>query len=356
MKLKSFSEFLFEAKKKKDDEVEVDVTKAQQAYYKDLPKSTASKKKSQITKQADMDSDDPSAYKELPGDDKAQRQDKVKTSEYTKAYHKKFGKKEESVNERFNSSEFDAAHVVLGAVEEYLGDYENLETYKRFEKMSRGKDVAKKKRIIADVLMNVEDSYYGSMKLSKALYKLKSKKEELITYVADTLGRAFESVDEAATERFLKSAGNNLARQMQGKSAGYDILMNRLNSMPLANALKKDDLEKVVDYAMKELGLTEAAKDDDKPDEKLLNQGPIGNPDIEKALKKKQEETGVDIKILRAVMRKGMAAWKAGHRPGATQEQWGYARVNSFLTGGKTIGTKANPGPDGRLGKMAKLI
>jgi hypothetical protein len=105
------------------------------------------------------------------------------------------------------------------------------------------------------------------------------------------------------------------------------------------------------------LSINEAAKDDDgKADEELLNAGKIKNPDIEKALKKKQEDTGVDIKILRAVMRKGMAAWKAGHRPGATQEQWGYARVNSFLTGGKTIGTKANPGPDGRLGKMAKLI
>ena len=31
-------------------------------------------------------------------------------------------------------------------------------------------------------------------------------------------------------------------------------------------------------------------------------------------------------------MRRGMAAWKTGHRPGAGQEQWGYARVNSFLT------------------------
>ena len=31
-------------------------------------------------------------------------------------------------------------------------------------------------------------------------------------------------------------------------------------------------------------------------------------------------------------MRRGMAAWKSGHRPGAGQEQWGYARVNSFLT------------------------
>jgi len=31
-----------------------------------------------------------------------------------------------------------------------------------------------------------------------------------------------------------------------------------------------------------------------------------------------------------------MAAWKTGHRPGATPHQWAFARVNSFLTGGKT--------------------
>ncbi len=95
MNLLSFKDFLFE--KKKDDEVEVNVTKTQQAYYKDLPKGTATKKKAQASKQADMDSDDPNAYKELPGDTKAK--DKVKTSEYTKAYHKKFGKKNESVDE-----------------------------------------------------------------------------------------------------------------------------------------------------------------------------------------------------------------------------------------------------------------
>ena len=27
-----------------------------------------------------------------------------------------------------------------------------------------------------------------------------------------------------------------------------------------------------------------------------------------------------------------MAAWKSGHRPGAGQEQWGYARISSFAT------------------------
>jgi hypothetical protein len=30
-----------------------------------------------------------------------------------------------------------------------------------------------------------------------------------------------------------------------------------------------------------------------------------------------------------------MAAWKTGHRPGATEQQWGYARVNAFLTKGE---------------------
>jgi hypothetical protein len=32
-----------------------------------------------------------------------------------------------------------------------------------------------------------------------------------------------------------------------------------------------------------------------------------------------------------------MAAWKGGHRPGTTQQQWALARVNSFIT--KSSGT-----------------
>ena len=64
------------------------------------------------------------------------------------------------------------------------------------------------------------------------------------------------------------------------------------------------------------------------------DRSPLDNADIEKALKKKAEETGVPIGIIRIIMRRGMAAWKTGHRPGAGQEQWGYARVNAFLTKG----------------------
>ena len=62
------------------------------------------------------------------------------------------------------------------------------------------------------------------------------------------------------------------------------------------------------------------------------DRGPIDDDAIETGLKNKAKDTGVPIGILRVVMRRGMAAWKTGHRPGSNQQQWGYARVNSFLT------------------------
>lgn len=70
----------------------------------------------------------------------------------------------------------------------------------------------------------------------------------------------------------------------------------------------------------------------DEAEKQSTDRGPIADDAIETALKKKSEETGVPIGIIRAVMRRGMAAWKTGHRPGANEQQWGYARVNSFLT------------------------
>ena len=58
-----------------------------------------------------------------------------------------------------------------------------------------------------------------------------------------------------------------------------------------------------------------------------------------KSLEEKAEVTGVPIEIIEKVFNKGMAAWRTGHRPGATTHQWGYARVHSFLVKGKTFYT-----------------
>jgi hypothetical protein len=57
--------------------------------------------------------------------------------------------------------------------------------------------------------------------------------------------------------------------------------------------------------------------------------------DASGALKKKSEKSGIPVGILRQVYNRGMAAWKTGHRPGASQQQWAFARVNSFITKGK---------------------
>lgn len=51
-------------------------------------------------------------------------------------------------------------------------------------------------------------------------------------------------------------------------------------------------------------------------------------------LKKKSEKSGIPYGILKQVYNRGMAAWKSGHRPGTTPQQWAFARVNSFITKG----------------------
>lgn len=55
-----------------------------------------------------------------------------------------------------------------------------------------------------------------------------------------------------------------------------------------------------------------------------------------KSLEERSRVTGVPIQFLEESFNRGMAAWRTGHRPGATQQQWGYARVSSFLLCGKT--------------------
>ena len=53
------------------------------------------------------------------------------------------------------------------------------------------------------------------------------------------------------------------------------------------------------------------------------------------ALKKKAAKSGISYGTLKKVFNRGMAAWKSGHRPGTTPQQWGHARVNSYITKGK---------------------
>lgn len=45
----------------------------------------------------------------------------------------------------------------------------------------------------------------------------------------------------------------------------------------------------------------------------------------------KSKKSGISVGTLRKVYNRGVAAWKTGHRPGTTPQQWGHARVNAFI-------------------------
>ena len=58
-----------------------------------------------------------------------------------------------------------------------------------------------------------------------------------------------------------------------------------------------------------------------------------------KSLPEISKATGVPLKTLQTVYNRGLAAWRTGHRPGASPQAWGYARVHSFVMKGKTYYT-----------------
>lgn len=63
-----------------------------------------------------------------------------------------------------------------------------------------------------------------------------------------------------------------------------------------------------------------------------------------------QSLTGISINILNEVYDRGLKAWQTGHRPGASQHAWAWARLYSFLLKGCTY-----YGPDSDLVKRAKI-
>jgi hypothetical protein len=54
-----------------------------------------------------------------------------------------------------------------------------------------------------------------------------------------------------------------------------------------------------------------------------------------KSIKERSKVTGVPEKYLLKVANKASAAWRSGHRPGITQQEWQYPRISSYLLCGK---------------------
>ena len=138
-------------------------------------------------------------------------------------------------------------------------------------------------------------------------------------------------------------------------------IITKLKGASQAHAGQAKDLEKAMKTEMAKdkayaIGMSTAKKkfNDEPPlDKKTIKKGHEIGDKLSKmknedhpakqvfeqieGLKNKAEKSGMPYGILKKVYDRGMAAWRGGHRPGASQQQWAFARVNSFIT--KSSGT-----------------
>jgi len=331
-------------------------------YHRGLEDGEVEDKEDQIKKQADMDDDDPDAYKEMPGDKEAKEKGEVKTSDATKAYNKlyKENKHVKSMNEMAMGYD---GHTGLFYIKGVPFTEERLEqVLKHLRTKVKLGDLPKQFSYFPAI--QVADDAGGeivTITLDKAkeieatLKRFKGKlahdgdfNESTITEKREDVGK-FNTVKKVIKELGRRPSEQELATFITKNY--YDVTeVERGEDDPAANdkiadlvAFYKFDIDDWsiawVD-AQNESVVNEA---DDK-EQKSTDRGPLDDDKINTALKTKAEESGVPIGIIRAVMRRGLAAWKSGHRPGANQQQWGYARVNAFLTKGE--GTWGNADKD----------
>jgi hypothetical protein len=67
----------------------------------------------------------------------------------------------------------------------------------------------------------------------------------------------------------------------------------------------------------------------------LVDESKINDPEVEKKLEDKSKNSGIPIGILRTLMRRGMEKYQSSsphsNRWNATEKEYGYARVDSFI-------------------------
>jgi hypothetical protein len=73
--------------------------------------------------------------------------------------------------------------------------------------------------------------------------------------------------------------------------------------------------------------------------DKRQETGRVNEGAADSSLAAKAKKSGISVGTLRKVYKRGVAAWNSGHRPGTTPQQWGHARVNSYINKGKTYHT-----------------
>jgi hypothetical protein len=351
-------------------------------YHRGLEDGEVEDKEDQIKKQADMEDDDPDAYKEMPGDKKAREKGEVKTSKATKSYNKLYGegldegtmsdihqmagevKSEEEFIKRF-FKEYGAKVKKTKDSEEWAKSLYNDMNEGKVNEMAMGYDAHTGLFYMKGVPFT-QERLEQALKFLRTKLKLGKLPKQFSYYpalqVADNAAMEIVTLDlqdakkiEDALKRFKGKLAHDgdfdeeimetqkMTKKDWKKIKGFNKHITKDGDKFVMSYDDRigtflEPVEIVDEKVTPENPVHEA----DDTEQKSTDRGPLDDDKIETALKKKAQDTGVPIGIIRAVMRRGLAAWKSGHRPGANQQQWGYARVNAFLTKGEGTWGKAD--------------
>ena len=132
---------------------------------------------------------------------------------------------------------------------------------------------------------------------------------------------------------------NNSKKTLTGQPASeinpnptLDLIANSIKGKTSDTKFFKKNADKGMQNEMFELILNSARR-------RLIDQRIAEEVNIcetaDAGLAAKSKKSGISVGTLRKVYRRGVAAWNSGHRPGTTPQQWGMARVNSYITKGK---------------------
>jgi hypothetical protein len=173
-------------------------------------------------------------------------------------------------------------------------------------------DIEELRAMIAEVLDEVNPAYLkGSLQ--------KKKREEEIE------NRSKKDTDDPSAYRQFKTDKHpKTGEQIKTKVSKWTKKAAEMGYGPSNEVAEREEdfLIEDIDFEALRAFICEAMLDEKKG----------GN--VTKALKNKSEKSGAPMSALRAIYNKGLAAWRTGHRPGASQHQWAMARVNSVLAGG----------------------
>ena len=255
------------------------------AYFKGLSGSTASKRSAQFDRQSKMSDDNPAAYKLAPGDHKETK----RKSKWNDRFKDMYG--EEDVSEFAPSS---SGSVDLSELEE-----EDIGEFAPSSSGSGDLGVSDEitERIIKDLLLIAE-----SLSSSEGTFEELDFDESSMAYAAAKAA--------AAGEPTFKMGGKEFKTKISKKKA-QEILDGEEKDISEEDEITEALLQ-IAEMVMEE-GLSQKTR---------------------KALKNKAEKANAPMGALTTVYNKGLAAWRTGHRPGASQHAWAMARVNSFLAGG----------------------